>query len=845
MSFHPVWVTARGTIGTYPSQIAMSFRFVATPVPPAASLTYQLLSGTMPSGLILNSTTGVLSGLPGIVSVDTVYNFALRATDDLGNISDRSFSISITGLALPSFITPTGQILNTLDSLWTELQIEYSNPIPTNPVSIRVAQGALPPGLQINRLGLIRGYPEAPIIESNYTEQVTSAVSISSSSVIQVLSTTGFVVGRPVIFTGSTYGGITALITYYIKTVINSTTFTISATKDGEPLTLTEGTGDMTVTLPQTQLGQPTIQTFRFTLELVSPAGSALEAYSITVVNQQTPTSQGGPGYGANSRIPTIYNTRPATFDVGTDDPTNYGYYVFPDNNPNQTYLPSQNAYIGKYESGEFFSFRILGHDFDGDVLTYQFVDLPLGLIGNANTGWITGTPVIAADTISNYIFSVNVKKSSFTSVQSPVFNYQLTVTNDIIGEVTWLTPSDLGVLFNSQTSILSVNATSDVDLSYRIVGGELPPNLTLLSNGEIAGDVAYQPTDALLQVGDQTVFNFEIEAYSPLHPVVNSTKSFTLTIKQEYDQPVDTLYIKCTSSLEDRNLINELLTNPDIIPIADIYRPEDPNFGKATDIIYEHAFGIDASNFEEYVAAFEKNHYWRNITLGELKTAVAKNSAGEIVYEVVYSQIQDNLINPSGKSISSSIIWPRNIPLNQGPWYTSVTDIFSSYIGTDPDTGGEVYYTSLTPGFARVLYPNSLPNMRDRTGEVLGQQFDFRLLPDWMTSQQPNGTALGYTPAWVLAYCKPGKAETIKNNIQTMWVDALGRPYTLNMINFQLDRVTVDKSITYNYDKNLTPPAWTGLPSATPTPNPKNSKDFHVLFPQRTILPNERNVSG
>ena len=106
-------------------------------------------------------------------------------------------------------------------------------------------------------------------------------------------------------------------------------------------------------------------------------------------------------------------------------------------------------------------------------------------------------------------------------------------------------------------------------------------------------------------------------------------------------------------------------------------------------------------------------------------------------------------------------------------------------------ETSQPGYYTSLTPGFARNLFPNSLPNMRDRTGTNLGQEFDFRLLPGWMTSQQANGSTLGYTPAWVIAYCKPGTADTIKNNIETLWVDPLGTPYTLNTINFQLDRIT------------------------------------------------------
>lgn len=379
------------------------------------------------------------------------------------------------------------------------------------------------------------------------------------------------------------------------------------------------------------------------------------------------------------------------------------------------------------------------------------------------------------------------------------------------------------------------MKASAEISLEYRITSGNLPPNLTLLSNGEITGYVANQPTSQLLELGTTTRFTFTVQAFSPNYPIINSEKTFTLDVIQKYQQPTDTLYIKCAPGFEDRELINTLLANDTIIPTDALYRPNDIYFGKANQLVYEHAYGIYASDIDEYIAAITKNHYWRKLTLGELKTAVAKDSDNNIIYEVVYSQVIDNLVNPYGTSIPISISWPRPINLNLGPWYTSITDIYTSY----QNAVSQNYYTSLTPGFARELYPNSLLDMRNRVAMELGQEYDSNLLPLWMTSQQENGGTLGFTPAWVICYTKPGLANIIKNNIETLWKRPDGTTITLNEINFEIDRFSVDKSLTYNYDKNTTPAAWTGLPSGTPVPSPVDSKDFYVLFPRKTILPN------
>jgi hypothetical protein len=549
----------------------------------------------------------------------------------------------------------------------------------------------------------------------------------------------------------------------------------------------------------------------------------------MTVINQNTPVSQGGPGKLQNTRLPTILNTRPLTYNLNDTDPY-YGYYILP------PVSPTVNASLGTFISGDYFAFKVIGYDFDGNVLSYSFSGLPTELAGDVNTGWITGTPSLTTPGISNYNFRVTVWKASNPTITTQNFNFTFNLSKEITGNIVWNTLPDLGTIFNGTISTLGVSATSDVPLLYRVISGALPPNLTLLDNGQITGRVADQPTSTFLEQNDSTEFTFTIQAYSDEYSIVESSKTFTLTVLQEYSQPTDTLYIKATPSLTDRQLLETLLLNNTIIPENYLFRPNDVYFGKATSVVYEHAYGIYSNAIQEYLLAVTQNHYWRNITLGEIKTAVAKNSAGEIVYEVVYSEVIDNLVNPAGISVSQEVIWPRDIDLNLGPWYTSITDIFTSY----EDVLGQEYYTSLSSGIARYLYPNSLFNMRNRVAQVLGQEYDSRLLPLWMTSQQSNGSTLGYTQAWVIAYTKPGYAETIKNNINTLWVDTLGNNYRLNQINFNIDRFTVDKSATYNYDTNTQPASWTGLPSGTPVPSPLDSKDFYVLFPRQTILPNE-----
>jgi Putative Ig domain len=875
----PIWNTPSGSIGSYPSGNPLKpvvFPLSASAVLPAVTVTYQIISGSLPDGLTM-TVNGLISGVPTAIVATTTYTFVVRATDNLQNIRDNTFTISISGISHPRFTTTPGPIPNPspwssmypnsfLDSTWIEIPIEYDNPIADNPVIIRVIAGNLPPGIEINDYGLIRGYSQPPVTNVNLPPVSTVATAVSSN-VITCLNTGNFTVGRPVIFTGDSFGGIVPNQTYYVAAVIDGTSFTVSTTMNGPVQGFTDDAGYMPVSLPTVTQGQPTSETFNFFLKLESALGSDIQSYSISVVNQNTPVQQGGPGYGQHTRVPTLYNTRPETFQLDRNI-TEFGYYVLPPDGKGATYPLNQPAFIGTITSDNRLDFSILGHDFDGDDLQYTFLNLPLGLSGNSSTGWVTGNPVISPNTASSFSFSVYATKVVFgtvTNIVTPTITFSFKIITNINGDIVWISPADLGTVLNGLPSMAYVKATSDVDLLYRVTSGTLPPNLTLLPTGELSGIVAFQPGTTFQNPDTTSVFTFTVQAYSTQFASVSSSQTFTLSVYQEFNNPTDILYIKCTPSISDRNLLATLLNNDTLIPPDYLYRADDPFFGKATSVIYEHAYGINASSIDQYLAAITKNHYWRQLTLGEIKTAVARNDeTGEILYEVVYSEVYDNLvaygeadgqyelesqsniITPQGESVAKEVYWPRLIPLFLGPWYDSEDTIFTSW-GNTPD--GQSLYTSRTPGFVRTVYPNSLPNMRQQVVDVLGQTQDYKILPLWMTSQQRNGSTLGFTPAWVIAYCKPGVttlpdgtegsyAQYIQYQIQNNWVNAPGELQTLNTVNFKIDRFSVNKSATYNYDNNLSPPAWTSIPSAAPTPNPIDSKDFYVLFEQETILP-------
>jgi len=86
------WQTSAGSLGTFAEQVSVSVSATATD---DSIITYSLANGSaLPSGLSLNSSTGLISGTLPDISLNTTYTFTINASDGANPSVSRTFSIN-------------------------------------------------------------------------------------------------------------------------------------------------------------------------------------------------------------------------------------------------------------------------------------------------------------------------------------------------------------------------------------------------------------------------------------------------------------------------------------------------------------------------------------------------------------------------------------------------------------------------------------------------------------------------------------------------------------------------------------------------------------------------------
>ena len=692
-------------------------------------------------------------------------------------------------MAQPVWVTDTGSLGTIPEGIFYQVPLVAYDPADPlgNAVYYTLLAGQLPPGIQCNAAGVISGIPQAIA----NIQGVPAPVSLDTTSVFAIRAyTTKTVLGKVVIdrladrtfsltVTGQnppqfvTPAGNVGI--FYDGTPIEPIQIQISDPDPGDATVITVASGTLPPGLSISPQGLITgyvipveliyNTNYQFTLRVTDGKSSDLRTYQIYVYSRTT-----------LDYLPFLTNA-----------PLSSQNYDTPDD-------------LGVIRSDNFWAYQFKGLTFGPYVIEYLEypgggLELPPGTTLDPFTGWLYGYLPYLGITEITYNFAIYLIDTADPIIKSNPYYFSVTVTGQVETRVIWLTNSDLGSIANGSTSLLKVQAvnTGGRSLQYRLRPGATPPTdyvpgyynklpqgLSLLPSGEIAGRVSFNTfaldlgtttfdkelRTNLIQSPQETTFDtqftFTVNAFSP-DGQISVYKTFTVKVLRVYNEPYENLYIKAMPPYPDRALINSLIQNSDIFPPDTIFRYQDPNFGLATSVIYNHCFGLTSSTSELYVSSLLENHYWKNLILGEIKTAQALDPiTGNVVYEVVYSAIQDNLVNNSGISVSKQVTLPYPINAND-----------STEIAT--------------------VYPNSLDNMRNQIIDVVGQISN--LLPLWMLSKQTDGKVLGFTPAWVIAYCNPGTSGQVAYNVRTQFGQQL------NQVDFEVDRYELDRLLSIHWD--------------------------------------------
>lgn len=785
----PVWITPAGSLGTIPEGIFYQVPLIA--VEPEISI---LVTSVVANGTTVTYNFATQPSVPFLAGTAV----AITGFDPVGYNGRYTVTAATT-----SSVTVNSTVTGTIATLGN-IQVA---------VQFQVIAGELPAGVQVEANGLLAGVPLAVATVQGVPQEVSRDVTskfavraytetvINNIKIINRLADRTFtitVTGQDAPEFVTPAGNIA---TYYDGSLVEGLQIEYTDTDPDEIVTVSLVSGSLPPGLTITSTGfisgfiQPAVNVNA--LAGYSRDGQGYDEFpfdfSTRSINQNYQfTLEVSDGINTNLRTFDIFVYSRSSLTADDTEITADNTFVTADVTPVRTpiVLTPQGS-IGVVQNDNYFAFQFSGIDLDGDQFEFAAFHLAPGetagtgipgLTLDPKTGWLYGYIPDLGQTEVTYDFYIRVFKTNNPAVFSNNYDYSLSINGSVDTTAIWLSESFLGTIDNGSVSTFFVAARSvaNIPLLYRLQSGSdssLPQGLQLLANGDIAGSVSFN-TFALdgglttFDVGSrtgETTFDltntFTVNAYSA-DGLVSVFKTFTIRVIRRYNEPYENLYIEAMPPFESRTIITNLLNNNSIFPPELIYRPADPNFGLATQVVYQHAFGLTAATIEEYVQSLELNHYWKNLTLGEIKTARALAEDGSVLYEVVYSEIIDNLVNNQGQTVGKEVVLP----------FTIENDV-------------------------NVVYPNGLVNMRDQVIDVVGQISN--ILPRWMVSTQANGQVLGFVPAWVICYTKPGKSGQIAYNIQTQFAEPL------NKIDFEVDRYELDRLLTKNWDtetQNWTP---------------------------------------
>jgi len=473
-------------IDTPPSNLAYSTPQVFTKGVAITSLTPTVAGGpvvsysiapTLPTGLSLNSTTGVISGTPSILSVAT--NYTITATNSGGSttsvINIRVVDVPPTNLSYttPNIFTNGTAISNLTPSVSGGTVVSYS------------ISPSLPAGLSFNaNTGVISGTPTIlsptttyTIIATNTGGSTATTLSITVNEIppanLVYHANNTFNVCIPISSLSPTVGG-GAVVSYSISPSLpgglslNASTGVISGTPTtptiatNYTITATNSVGSASAIITIVVLGAPNISYPAYTAPLVltkdqpinylipTNTGGIVQSYSVSPalptglsINNNTGVISGTPSSALSATNFTVTATscagsssRIMNIAVVESAPSNLSY-------PSPNIFTLNNAIVDLVPS------------FQGSAVSSFSVSpsLPSGLSINTSTGIISGTPT-AVSSATNYVITATnsigstldtISISVTSGMQAPSITYGSPVVYYVAQVISPLRPTNSG----------------------------------------------------------------------------------------------------------------------------------------------------------------------------------------------------------------------------------------------------------------------------------------------------------------------------------------------------------------------------------------------------------------
>ena len=452
--------------------------------------------------------------------------------------------------------------------------------------------------------------------------------------------------------------------------------------------------------------------------------------------------------------------TKKAEYTIDVNDPATY-VEIGPYPVPVQWITPTN---LGNVRANTNIVISLETHDCDegGGTIVYDWFSanngelsvVPEGLSLDSSSGVISGfiryTPIYS----TTYNFKLRVYKTSVltgsTSYREKSFS--LTVLGSVISNMSFETGTVVGTLYQgeqSELSITAIHSDPSLNITYSLQSGSLPPGLSLSIDGAIQGVVSYNTSTTVT-----TTYSFSVKARdsSLTNEIIGN---FSILVYPYQGKKYTSIFMQPLLSMDTRSMYEQFINDQSIFDPSLLYRKYDPAFGIQTSVKYVIEHAIEELKVTSYVPALQQYFSRKKLQFGSIKSAFATDAEGRTIYEVVYVELFDNLVNQNGVPIGASVEFENT-----------------------------------------TSYPNSINNMRAAL-ESVGQTDEY-LWPKFMrTVQGDTGMPLGRILCMPICFCLPGKSTTVINRINNSG-------FNFKMINFDVDRIIVLNTSDNNTTKYL-----------------------------------------